>query len=144
MDRRFHPDWLPTPSNSSHFWNLLWTWQRPKIDFGKLHAYQRVNHFPDARQLTRKDWLKRHLQRYRAIPGRVGDSFDIMPVTYTLPGEFQAFAEDYLSRAQEFRESQEEGVSSSGGELDREEDTANLWIVKPVGLSRGRGISVVR
>jgi len=52
-------------------------------------------------------------------------------VTYNLPGEFTAFADDFLQR-------------SVDNKSKDHEDGSNLWIIKPVGLSRGRGISVVR
>ena len=52
-------------------------------------------------------------------------------MTYTMPNDFSAFAEDFLSRSTAMKE-------------DPDSELDNLWIVKPVGLSRGRGISVVR
>lgn len=70
--------------------------------------------------------------RYQTIPGKIGESFTILPITYTMPNDFSAFAEDFLSRATQMKE------EPDNKQLD------NLWIVKPVGLSRGRGISVVR
>ena len=48
----------------------------------ELHIWQRVNHFPEAKQLTRKDNLKRHIQRYSNIPGKLGALFDILPVPF--------------------------------------------------------------
>jgi hypothetical protein len=53
-------------------WQISWT---------ELHVWQRVNHFPEAKQLTRKDNLKRHIQRFSNIPGKLGDFFDILPVS---------------------------------------------------------------
>ena len=46
-----------------------------------------VNHFPNAREISRKDHLKRNLYRLRNIPGRAGDAFDMFPATFTLPHE---------------------------------------------------------
>lgn len=40
----------------------------------------------EAKQLTRKDNLKKNILRYRNIPGKIGDAFDILPLTFTLPG----------------------------------------------------------
>ena len=45
-------------------WNLLWTWSKPRINMTHLLIWQRVNHFHDSKQLTRKDLLKKNLQRY--------------------------------------------------------------------------------
>jgi hypothetical protein len=48
-------------------WNVLWSWsvRPPRLLYGELLTWQRVNHFPEARQLTRKDLLKKHLARYQ-------------------------------------------------------------------------------
>jgi hypothetical protein len=34
-----------------------------RAPLGDLLSWQRVNHFPEAKQLTRKDLLKRHMVR---------------------------------------------------------------------------------
>ena len=115
--------WTEEPALGNNF-NLLWSWTRPKVAYQELLACQRVNHFPNVRQLTRKDLLKRHLARYTNIPGKIGDAFTIMPTTYLLPKEYLQFMEDFSERR------------------DDEEDP-NIWIMKPVSLSRGRGISVI-
>ena len=41
-----------------------------RVPFSDLMVWQRVNHFPEAKQLTRKDLLKRHLVRYQVGGGR--------------------------------------------------------------------------
>lgn len=46
-----------------------------------------VNHFPNSREISRKDHLKRNLYRLRNIPGKIGDAFDMFPATFTLPHE---------------------------------------------------------
>lgn len=40
------------------------TWSKPRINMSHLLVWQRVNHFLDSKQLTRKDLLKKNLQRY--------------------------------------------------------------------------------
>ena len=77
----------PAPCSSLLWWDLLWTWSRPKIAWEELLSFQRVNHFPNAREISRKDHLKRNLCRLRNIPGKIGDAFDIFPATFTLPHE---------------------------------------------------------
>jgi hypothetical protein len=37
------------------------------VPYPELMVWQKVNHFPDARQLTRKDLLKRHLSRHHKM-----------------------------------------------------------------------------
>ena len=94
-------------------WNLLWTWSRPKIDYSKLLVFQRVNHFPNSRQLTRKDLLKKILEKYKHL----------MMLTFILPNEYVKFVDSFMSFRQKDR-------------------SLNFWIVKPTRLSRGRGISI--
>ena len=47
-----------------------------RVPFSDLLVWQKVNHFPEAKQLTRKDLLKKHLVRYQAsklpVRGRLG------------------------------------------------------------------------
>ena len=52
-------------------WNLLWTWAKPRLNMAHLLVCQRVNHFYDSKQLTRKDLLKKNLQRYTDMIGKV-------------------------------------------------------------------------
>ncbi len=98
----------PAPCSTLLWWDLLWTWSRPKIEWEGLLSFQRVkgptlffffvsfvnisslmqvNHFPNSRELSRKDHLKRNLYRFRNIPGKIGDAFDMFPATFTLPHE---------------------------------------------------------
>ena len=74
---------MPGGHKDSYAWNLLWTWSKPKINWSQLHIWQRVNHFPESKQLCRKDNLKRHVQRFSNIPGKLGHFFDILPVCST-------------------------------------------------------------
>ena len=95
----------PAPCNTLLWWDVLWTWSRPKIAWEELLSFQRViapsryltdtrvnvfqvNHFPNAREISRKDHLKRNLYRLRNIPGKIGDAFDMFPATFTLPHEW--------------------------------------------------------
>ena len=80
----------------------------------------RKRRFRNTRGLTKKDLLAKNIRSKAAATK--DESYMIMPLTYSLPGEFSSFVAAF----------------SSIGKSDR-----NLWIMKPVGLSRGRGISVV-
>lgn len=51
-----------------------------------------MNHFGGIGALTRKDLLKRHIERARAAFGSRG--FDFVPETYLLPKEYAAFVEE--------------------------------------------------
>jgi len=39
-----------------------------------------------------------HVQRFRNIPGKLGDLFDILPNTYTLPGDYVQFCTEFAKR----------------------------------------------
>lgn len=121
---------LPSGYGLGVSWNLLWSWGRPKLNFSQLLVWQKVNHFPESRQLTRKDLLKKNLQALTEMGrGRKsGEYFEIMPPTYLLPNEFTAFVKAFHEIEQR---------------ADFETKAPNIWIMKPVGLSRGRGISLV-
>lgn len=112
-------------------WNLLWTWAQPKLEIDSLLAFQKINRFRKSKGLTRKDLLKKNIQRLCASSGGRRDSvtrnaFSIMPLTFVLPQEYNAFVAAFTS------------IGKISGNT-----TSNFWIMKPVGLSRGRGISVV-
>ena len=121
--------WFELPSALQHShcgtWNLLWTWRPPRVNHTELLPWQRVNHFPQSRQLTRKDLLKKNLHRRHAVvSGRLAEACDILPLTFILPKEYVAFCDAFARCAEA-------------------EGEANVWIMKPVGLSRGRGISML-
>lgn len=103
---------LPDHINVSS-WNLLWTWGQPKSsDFDNLLVFQKINRFRHTKGLARKDLLKKNMQRFGCG--------HLMPLTYALPHEYNAFVAGFSSI-----------------EKAREESSPNFWIVKPIGLSRG-------
>jgi len=116
------------PDIDDSCWNLMWVWGLPKAaDFDNLLVFQKINRFRNTRGLTRKDLLKKNIQQF-SNKAKDGDSFNIMPLTYALPHEFNSFVSGYQSI---------EKVSIGNNK------SSNIWIIKPVGLSRGRGISLV-
>jgi hypothetical protein len=126
----FLKEWeeLPAGLGLGLSWNILWTWSKPRIKMSHLLAWQRVNHYPDSKELTRKDLLKKNIQRYTNMGGKGGAQFDIMPLTFLLPHEYTAFVQAFTT-----------------AETNKGQDGAqNFWILKPIGMSRGRGISLVK
>ncbi|KAL7471304.1 hypothetical protein ACHAXS_011602, partial [Conticribra weissflogii] len=127
--------WSANSDCSSPLWNLQWIWGLPKAsDFENLMVFQKISRFRGTRGLTRKDLLKKNIQRFTSVfsaaAGGLGektdDSFNIMPLTYALPHEYNSFVSGYSS------------IQKFSGEK-----SMNNWILKPIGMSRGRGISVV-
>lgn len=67
-----------------------------------LLVWQRVNHFPESRQLTRKDLLAKHLARYQLMHGssaKLGHLFSCMPTTFSLPKDGNAFMDAFMRAA---------------------------------------------
>lgn len=104
-------------------WNIMWTWSKPCVDFTKLFVWQRVNHFPNSKQFSRKDYLKRNIERIAKQSSKCAQVWNIIPATFLLPKEYVAFCDEFAKNA---------------------EEEGNYWIMKPVGKSRGRGISLVK
>ena len=119
-------NWLELPHgvNLRTTWNLLWTWSKPEIDMGKLLYFQKVNHFPGNKAIVRKDLLKKNLEKIQKLGQKAASAFDIIPLTFALPKEISAFMACFYE-----------------GSL--KDKAMNVWIMKPIGKSRGRGISLI-
>ncbi|CBZ54072.1 putative tubulin-tyrosine ligase family protein [Neospora caninum Liverpool] len=113
---------LPEAPHWDYAWNLLWTWHRPRIDYNRLLSFQKVNHFPESRQLTRKDNLKRCIERFQKAAGRRAEHFRIIPKTFLLPKEYTAMVSEMCEMP------------------DYPTKQKRVWICKPKDSSRGRGI----
>ena len=62
FSRKKHWNELPHGLDLKNSWNLLWTWSKIKIDLNKLLVWQRCNHFSGAKNVSRKDFLKRNIE----------------------------------------------------------------------------------
>ena len=85
----------------------------------ELNKYQRFNHFPMTWQLTRKDNL---YTNYTKMKSKYPNDFQYMPETYILPRDkeqFNLILENYTMNQK------------------------NMWLIKPVASSRGRGIHLM-
>eukprot|EP00928_Gymnodinium_smaydae_P028527 TRINITY_DN21730_c0_g1_i1.p1 TRINITY_DN21730_c0_g1~~TRINITY_DN21730_c0_g1_i1.p1 ORF type:complete len:1393 (+),score=185.94 TRINITY_DN21730_c0_g1_i1:37-4215(+) len=141
---------LPHGLGLANAWNLLWTWSKPKIDYSRLCTWQKVNHYPENKHLTRKDCLKRSIERYTRTGGRTAHYFHIMPRTFVLPKEYCLFIECFAKIAEGNEELEalnddaDAGVGAKAAtDAPAKVKNPNLWIMKPAGSSRGRGISVI-
>ena len=120
-----YSEWSELPHGLSlgQCWNLLWTYGAPGVDFNKIFSFQKVNHLINSRTVHRKDLLQKQINRVRKLNKKLNEIFDIMPQTFLLSKEYMGFIEEF-SRIKKTNE-------------------YNIWIVKPVGKSRGKGIFLI-
>ena len=108
------------PINSNLIWHLypMFTMQQLIRD---IHQNQFYNHFPSTFTLGRKDFMYRH---YKNFKNNFKSDYKYVPETFILPDDAELFMNKYkniflLQRAKK------------------------KFIVKPVGLSRGRGVHIL-
>ena len=114
---------LPHGLSLGQCWNLYWSYCPPNIDFSNLFSFQKVNHLINNRIVHRKDLLHKHIMRVRRLNKKCNELFDIMPLTFLLSKEYVNFVEEFHKY--------------------KETEDYNIWIVKPVGKSRGKGIFLI-
>ncbi|GFR46693.1 hypothetical protein Agub_g8312, partial [Astrephomene gubernaculifera] len=125
-------------------WDLWWAnVQNIKALFGdnltRLQPHQRVNHFPNHYELTRKDLLVKNIKRYQVQAKREGgnpDDFDIIPTTFVLPQDYMLFAEEFRRCSFQQQQQQQQQHSGGGG-------CGTTWIMKPSSRSQGKGIFLI-
>jgi tubulin polyglutamylase TTLL9 len=118
------PGWAST-DGTPLAWDFMWCgveWVRQCFDETHFQPHQRLNHFRNHYELTRKDHLEKNIKRTAKALRRAGSSFaddyDFTPPTFTLPMEYALLSE-------EFRRPDAAGAT---------------WIMKPVGKAQGKGI----
>nr|XP_009942415.1 PREDICTED: probable tubulin polyglutamylase TTLL2 [Opisthocomus hoazin] len=104
-------------------WNLYWRNSPFRMaDHHSIKPWQRLNHYPEAVRITRKDYLARHLKRMKGAYGSA--LYEFSPVAFIMPNDYMKFIAEYS------KERESVGRRPS------------YWICKPVDLSRGRGILI--
>nr|XP_018900507.1 PREDICTED: probable tubulin polyglutamylase TTLL2 [Bemisia tabaci] len=104
-------------------WNLWWrTNGFPASHYRQLKKWQFTNHIPKGSAICRKDNLTRCLKCMKKVFGTI---FAFSPAAYNLPLDYTKLVSEY-SR-------QKNG-----------EQSEDVWICKPVGLSQGRGITLFK
>ena len=99
--------------------NLIWkllTFEKMRLLTKNLFPFQKFNHFPCTYQLGRKDNLFKHYKHFKRL---FPELYNYMPMTYILPNDSETFEH-------EFKKSKK-----------------NIWIAKPVNMSRGRFIKLI-
>lgn len=108
-------------------WDLYWAdkeWIHDVFDHIHLQPHQKVNHFRNHYELTRKDLLVKNLKRATRQAQKDGLHDEARcyiacsPTTFVLPMEYSMFVEEFKKQQQ----------------------TGTIWIMKPVGKSQGKGI----
>ena len=101
----------------THDWNIMWMGGSAKpYRYSGLNEFQRINHFPNTNEITRKDKLCINISQMQENFGT--DLFNVIPSTFILPDEFGDFYAEFAKNK-------------------------GTWIVKPCASSRGRGIYLV-
>jgi hypothetical protein len=105
---------------------------------------QKVNHFARSFHLTRKDCLKRSIAMCSRALGPSAALLELQPPTFVLPLEEAAFRARVAERNAQLAPQHAAHVAGGGrtarDRQGRELNVFNVWIVKPVNSSRGRGI----
>lgn len=115
--------WKETDSESGE-WEFNWAdvfWVRETMDQYRLGDNQRVNHFRNHYELTRKDLTIKNLRRYKRVLEKgekrdEADNYDFIPATFCLPNDFGIF------------------------EVEFKRCPNSVWIMKPPAKAQGKGI----
>lgn len=102
----------------SHDWNLMWLGAIPQLYlFEGLNEYQRINHFPNSYEITKKDRMAVHLKHMLVRHGV--EQYGFFPETFVIPEEYTEFYNRFTA------------------------DKNAQWIAKPCNSSQGKGIFIV-
>lgn len=113
-------------------WDIYWTnkeWIRLIFDRIHLDSTQKVNHFRNFYELTRKDLLIKNLKRTKrelikkGLHSEAENNYSFFPETFSLPAEYSLFVET-------FKNKNNNNNNSNNG----------VYIMKPIGSSQGKGI----
>ena len=110
-----HSGFNPT---DSHDWNILWVGSSAQnYLYEGLNEYQKISHFPNSFELTRKD--KMHINISSMIKTHGREEYNFTPDTFLLPDEYNEFYSQF------------------------HKNKSGMWIHKPCGSSQGRGIFLI-
>ncbi|GKT20875.1 Probable tubulin polyglutamylase TTLL9 [Aduncisulcus paluster] len=115
-----YPGWVETLGSD---WDFIWSgveWIREHFDSVRFLPHQRVNHFRNHYEISRKDHMVKNIKRMQKALQKAGKpeqhDFSFYPATFVLPKDYSLLVEEYRK--------------SKG----------DVWIMKPVGRAQGKGI----
>lgn len=121
--------WKETENDSDFdfYWsekNFFSTETQQQNNYHALAPHQKVNHFPNNYELTRKDLMYKNLRRYKKQlekENRLEEAknFSFYPQTYYMPNEIALFLDEY------------------------KKNSNTMWIMKPACKAQGRGIFLI-
>ena len=119
---RSRSGWEETDSDTD--WDINWAdvgWIRDYFDHVHMDDHQRVNHFRNHYELTRKDLMVKNLKRMKRQLERTDThaeaaKYNFFPATFVLPAEYGLFLEEF------------------------KRTPGSTWIMKPIGRAQGKGI----
>eukprot|EP00656_Telonema_subtile_P056531 TRINITY_DN9049_c0_g1_i2.p1 TRINITY_DN9049_c0_g1~~TRINITY_DN9049_c0_g1_i2.p1 ORF type:complete len:300 (-),score=71.20 TRINITY_DN9049_c0_g1_i2:654-1553(-) len=137
-----------------HDWTFFWAdvhWVRENLHTNvvasrRLDDWQRVNHFPNHYELTRKDMLTKNLKRAQKTLLRDGQAaeaaqYDFLPQSFVLPGEYGPFLEEFKKGFGKYDYDSKSSIDNRELKCERKSSGVdNIWIMKPVGGRQGKGI----
>lgn len=106
--------------------NTKWVYDNASTIYRRLKPHQRVNHFVNTHELTRKDLVIKNIKRKARQLEKEGRHeeakamLDITPPTYVLPADYALFLEEFKRRP------------------------GSVWIAKPIGKAQGKGIFLLK
>jgi len=108
-------------------WDFYWCdvgWMREHFDHCYMEEHQRVCHFRNHYELTKKNLMAKNLRRLKKSLERESKveaaKCDFFPMTFELPSEYHIFVEEF------------------------KRNPGTIWIMKPAGKAQGRGIFLFR
>ena len=107
---------IKNEDNCNIIWKLLHPTKMRDL-IRKLGKNQKFNHFPSTYQIGLKDNMYKHFKIYKKIFPKL---YNFVPDTYILPNDAEIFENIY------------------------KKNKKSLWIVKPVNMSRGRGVHLLK
>lgn len=120
-------------------WAVLWGGQLSGEEYAQLRTWQRVNHWPLANTLGRKDRLAKAL-RVAQAQCTVPDAFDFVPATFCLPTDAQQWAAELCRNAALTQRRTLRGPAPMGLEDDDDDDDVRDYMaVDEAGLGVATG-----